>query len=443
MIGIPLTVGSAQADITPRADVPAALQQTTAVPCETPLQARALAFQCGGAAAALVGVDLCVLGAESSRRIGEAVAATTPIPAAHLMLAASHTHSGPSATRWLGLDFDAGYLAWAEGEIAAAVCRAWEGRRPASVGTGQGLVGLAVNRWVESENEARWGVAWDAPTDNSVTVVRFDSDAGLPLAAVVNFAAHASVMSFGGSRRYSADYPGFLREYLEGRYPGLVTAFTNGASGDLKIAYVDDEGRQFRYGDVADARRYGYCLGAEAAAALQRARPREVASLSVASQWCDLPLLAPPSREELLREIEKPEFPKCGDVWARAMLAELQRGPLPRSVRAQVQVLRIGEAATLLAFPGELFAEIGLRLKRELTARYPGLCIVGYANGYAGYLPAARSVRLDGARPRYNWQKFVGTPAVYAAEAEEVLVAAAHAALAAASVPQCQAAAAE
>lgn len=31
------------------------------------------------------------------------------------------------------------------------------------------------------------------------------------------------------------------------------------------------------------------------------------------------------------------------------------------------------------------------------------------ANGYCGYLPSARSIRHDGARPRYNWHKIVGS----------------------------------
>jgi len=88
--------------------------------------------------------------------------------------------------------------------------------------------------------------------------------------------------------------------------------------------------------------------------------------------------------------VAQPEYPVCGGYWAREMLARMKAGTLRRSVRAEVQALRLGDAATLVALPGEAFVEIGLRIKRELTPRYPGLCLVGYANGYAGYLPSRR-----------------------------------------------------
>lgn len=124
--------------------------------------------------------------------------------------------------------------------------------------------------------------------------------------------------------------------------------------------------------------------------------------------------------------METPEYPQFGTAWAKRMLAELEAGTFPRSFRAEVQALRLGDVATLVALPGEAFVEIGLRLRQELAPQYPGLCVICYANGYAGYLPSRRAVEVDGPRPRYNWHKFVGIPAVYTADAEDVLVEAAH-----------------
>jgi neutral ceramidase len=418
-----LLVGSGVAEITPRqgeAKIP---------PAEgpgSPLLAKALAFECQGRAAALVGYDLVLLTRESVEKVRSLVEERTGIPAAQVMLCASHTHSGPATSEWLTKDLDRAYLEWVAEQIAEAVAMAWDARQPSHVAVGKGICGLAVNRWVETPTGAHWGVAWDAPTDNSVTVLEVTSPEGTPRAAMVNFAAHASVMSFGKAIRYSADFPGFLRDYLEERYPGLSAVFTNGASGDLKIAFVDEEGRQFAYGDLEDARRYGYELGREAEAAMQRARPRPVDGLRVASVWCELPVGEPPSRKELLREIEKPHYPQFGSTWGHAMLEKLDAGTLPRSFSAEVQALRLGDVATLVAVPVEAFAEIGLRLRSELARFHPGLCLIGYANGYAGYLPARRSVMVDGPKPRYDWCKFLEIPAVYTADAEDVLVEAVH-----------------
>jgi hypothetical protein len=148
-----------------------------------------------------------------------------------------------------------------------------------------------------------------------------------------------------------------------------------------------------------------------------------VDSVRVASTWVDLPLQPPPTEEELRGELEKPEYPPWGQQWATEMIGALERGPLPTHVRAEVQVLRLGEVATVVALPGEAFAEIGLRLKTLLTDQ-PTPFVVAYANGYCGYLPSARSIRHDGPHSRYNWHKIVGSrfPAGYAAEMEEVLV---------------------
>lgn len=428
-----LLVGAGQADLTPQTG-----HRTLSIQDGTgsPLLAKALAFQCGGSAAALVGYDLCLLGQDTVEQVRTRVAEATGIPAPNVMFGASHTHSGPTTTRWLDANVDLAYLDWLSERMAMAVTEAWCARKPAHVGVGKGISSLAVNRWVETPTGAHWGVAWDAPTDNSVTVLRVDSTDGSPVAAMVNFAAHASVMSFGKVKRYSADYPGFTREYLEQRHAGLSALFTNGASGDLKIAFVDDQGVQFRYGDLEDARRYGYELGRDAEGALGRAQTAPVNELQVGSVWCDLPVGDPPTKEDVLRDLEHPHYPQHGTAWAQAMLERIGSGTMQRSLRAEVQVLRLGSAATLVALPVEAFAEIGLRIRQELSASYPGLCIVGYANGYAGYLPARRSVLLDGPTPRYDWEKFVGIPAVYTADAEDVVVEAVHEALASVSGSQ-------
>jgi len=49
--------------------------------------------------------------------------------------------------------------------------------------------------------------------------------------------------------------------------------------------------------------------------------------------------------------------------------------------------MRIGPELILVAVPGELFAEVGLKLRQAAIGKQ--LFIVGYSNGYVGYLPSA------------------------------------------------------
>jgi hypothetical protein len=53
---------------------------------------------------------------------------------------------------------------------------------------------------------------------------------------------------------------------------------------------------------------------------------------------------------------------------------------------AEVQGIRIGEFV-LVTFPGELFAEVALRIKRQSPCKYT--FVAGYSNGHLGYAPTA------------------------------------------------------
>jgi hypothetical protein len=65
-------------------------------------------------------------------------------------------------------------------------------------------------------------------------------------------------------------------------------------------------------------------------------------------------------------------------------LVRLGDGP----VRVEVQALRLGEAL-VVAVEGELFAELGNRIKEASPA--PATFVAGYSNGMEGYLPTAEA----------------------------------------------------
>lgn len=66
----------------------------------------------------------------------------------------------------------------------------------------------------------------------------------------------------------------------------------------------------------------------------------------------------------------------------RDHLKQQAAGPL----RAEVQAIRIGPFV-LVTFPGEPFAEVGLRIKQQSPA--PHTFVAGYSNGSVGYAPTA------------------------------------------------------
>lgn len=419
-----MKVGVARVDITPPVGHIIHSGDKVSEGVGDPLYAKALVFDGGERQAALLSADLILLEDEVISEVRHRIAERTSIPAANVLFAASHTHCGPPTTPWLSAQMSAEYLADLREKLSTVVVEAWRAPRPARLGAGMGEAKVTVNRWVETPEGARWRVNWDGPTDPSVNVLRVDDTDGKPFAAMVNFASHATVVNFGTNRLYTGDYPSHLQAALERAYPEVTALFTNGAAGDLKIAFANEEGTGFAYGGLEDARRYGAMIGAEAARVMAATTTRPVEDIGMTSRWVDLPLQSAPSAEELRRELEQPEYEFWSERWANEMLNTLRQGPLPRCVRAEVQVLRLGDVATFIALPGEAFVEIGLHLKR-LFVRQPTPFVVAYANGYCGYLPSARSVQYDGTHPRYNWHKIVGYPALYTEEVEDVLVAAA------------------
>jgi len=434
-----IRVGIAKANITP---APGGIFHEGDVLAEgvrDELYLKALVFDDGNERAAIVTGDLILFGEDTALQARRRIEELTGIEGEKVMLAASHTHSGPPTTRWLSEGVSEAYLRELADKIAGAVYAADSNKREALIAAGKGEVELSINRWIMTPDGAKWGPNPEGPKDDEVCVMRVDDAGGGIMALLVNYAAHASVMSWGKHHLFSGDYPSYLQSTIERIYDGRVVAlFTNGASGDTKIAFLTEDGKDFLYGDWEDARRYGRMIAAEAVKVAETLKPKSIMGLSVASNVVELPLCEPPSIEDVERELraiegrmkeleqkgEKPDWGlKRRLIWARETLEALKKGDVTRSVPGEVQVMRLGDDIAFVAVPGELFVEVGLRMKslcRNVGIGNP--FVVAYANAYVGYLPSARSCREDGERPRYDWHKFIPYPSTFSEEVEDVLV---------------------
>ena len=408
-----LKAGVARANITPPVGT-IANGGKPSVGIATELYAKALVFDDGQTKAALVTADVLLLGkqvvAETRARIEE----MTDIPGAHVMFAASHTHSGAATTmrdHWSVIEHDKSYVDQLVAKMAGAVAEANLGLSEARIGAGEGHADAAINRWISTPEGARWAPNPEGPVDDTLSVLRVDASDGQPRAALVDYAAHASVMSWG--QFFAADYPGFLQSVVEKVYDGEITVlFANGASGDTKIKWLkkkENGSDDFAYGGVEDARRWGTVLAGEAIKTLEQIHTEKVGDLSVASKEIEFPMLPLPSVEEVEAELKAKRKKGEDATWEERTLASLRAGNTPTAITGEIQVIRIGPEIILVAIPGELFAEVGLRMREQVACKH--LFIVGYANGYVGYLPSAASCREDGDKPRYDWHKFFWYPA--------------------------------
>lgn len=114
-----------------------------------PLFARCIVLDDGATKLAFAIVDTCMM---TRRLIDEAkqlASAQCGIPADHMMVSATHTHSAPAAMACLGTRQDKDYAAWLPGKIAEGIVAAAKKLQPAKVGW------ASIDDWEHTHNR-RW-----------------------------------------------------------------------------------------------------------------------------------------------------------------------------------------------------------------------------------------------------------------------------------------------
>jgi hypothetical protein len=411
-------IGAARADITPpvgiRNHLWGAARHEVAEGVHRPLTATALAIvPADGPARVLLSLDLCEwVDPEDERIVRGAVTGRCGLAPADLLLHSTHTHSAAApCTRQAGLtggEQIPAHLALVAQRCAQAAEQALATARPAVLSWGTGASALAVDR--DQDLDGRQVVGWapGAPADDTVLVGRATGLDGRPIAVLVGYACHATVLGW-GNRLLSPDYVGALRAGVEAAAPGALCLFVQGASGELAPA------RQYS-ADPADADRAGTSLALSVQAALTLMDPPDhrLQLTGVVESGAPLGVWAPgptPARE---------------DVHSATLTVRLARRsppgapvaePLPEHVRAEraaraaavdhaagagdridypVWVWQLGEAV-VVAHPGEAYSWLARTLRTALAPR--PVLVANLTNGAgAFYLPPAGAY----ARPSYT-----------------------------------------
>jgi hypothetical protein len=356
----------------------------------------------------------------------------TGVPASHIRLSSTHTHSGPSlAQPWFaaGAEMVGPYIASLTDRLAGVCLAAHQAQRPARVAGGKGSCTVNTNRRTPFQP----GRPMLAPNpagfcDHEVGVIRIDGVDGQPIAVLVNYAAHPTILAW-DNRLISPDYPGTLRRTVES-ITGGTCLFLQGAAGNQNT--IRDYSCR-----PADARWVGRQIGVEAArvAELIETQPTTTqVGQYVESSWTmgvveRVPAGEPDGRVRCVtRDVALPVWqrdPPTADELAhveslKRRLAELHAGGAPadevreanrlvrrtsmdarmadmRSRSSQIsmpfQAIRIG-ATALVGIPVEPFAELGVAVKQG--SPFAITCFSGYTNGVNAYLPTAEAYAEGG-----------------------------------------------
>ena len=396
----PLRVGLQRVPITPPVGIMQIGYFARTHGCEyvhDDLYATALVLDDGQTKLAWVTCDLLFLHAESVARIRQEVAQRTDIPAEHIMLSCTHTHSGPIPYAGPAQsERDHLYTNGLVYQIAGAVCAAWARLEPAKLGFGRSQAHIGANRREQrSDGQVVLGNNPAGPTDPEVGVLRIDRADGSPLAALVNHACHAVALS-AANYGISADWPGAMRRTVE-QATGATCLFVQGGCADINPV----GGPQAGYERV---QQLGQAAGGAAIQAWAESAPLpDPVTLGAALRPLALPLLGPlDAAGQPVMPVEQVAETRVRMPWADYVRARAERFPWKDIIQesadgwhiaAEVQAFRIGDIAVAAA-PVEPFVEIGLHIKDQ--SALPKVVFAGYSNGLVGYLPTPSAYDIGG-----------------------------------------------
>jgi len=413
--------GAVKVDITPQ-HWPVSVNGNTsdflATEAHDPLHVRCIVLDDGERRVALATVDSCMIYRETFDAAKAIAQRQTGIPASHMLISATHTHTAPTACGLFQSEPDERYVALLVERIAEAIVKADAQRRPAQIGwaVGQDDTQVFNRRWLLREGEIATNIFGEAidrvrtnpgynnptvsepagPVDPRVPIIAVRcAESGRPLGLYANYALHY----VGNVPALSADYFGLfclaMAERLEAP-DDFVAMLSNGASGDINNFNLFERGRDRQRGEqakiVADS------VADAAHAAYQTIAWHDHVTLAAAVESIDLAVRKPTESQvaaahaqlAAARRDDTGQLIALADIYARETVL---MAAYPEYVNVNLQAMRIGEVG-IAAIPCEVFVEIGL----ELTDRTPlaPTFTVGLANGYFGYLPTPRHHALGG-----------------------------------------------
>ncbi len=366
-----LRAGVAKIDITPTdvAGITVIGHRRTVTGVRDPLRAGVLVLDDGETKAAIVTLDTIGAWDDMVKLARERLEKETGVPAANIMVAAAHNHSGPGYAenpKWAGELIE---------KLGAAGKQAAASLRTVTIGYGEDRIGFGINRRKVIDGRAVVRLNPDGPNDPRVKVLRFDDGKSLtPMAVMMHAVCHPCFFTWGdkgsppypnGYPKMSADFPGEAQTFVELIYGQKTSVmFLQGCAGDIR---PNLPGYPYRCADEADIQWAGRDLGGAVTRAL---------ALSV-------------TREKLQQ--------RASFYQIRTARGVVDLPGKEKPVRAEMQALKIGPYL-FLSMPGEPMVEYGFKLEKAIADRAIPI-VVGYANGYLGYIPTADAYAVGGYEP--------------------------------------------
>lgn len=393
--------GAARADITPA--VGTLLygynphQESTSI--HDPLSVTALVVAQGDEKALLVTVTVGDFQTELATELRQSMSAVCGIPAAHILMAATHTHSAPNVAGfegWGGID-----VPYVDNILRPALLQvakdAVANLQPAeyAVGVTESKVGINRRQQLENGTIVLGQNPWGCYDPNMTCIAIRNAETKEGILNIIHYGCHGTAA--GCNREITRDWSGIMIDRLEAE-THTMTAFWNGCQGDVGPRLTNGQ----TVGDIHHVEELGGVAAMDARRAYDARGMYVEGELHLYEGEVAIPykpLLPKEWVEEKLAGYENPDalynIQRLEYAHYKAVKDEYDAG-LPEHdthYRYAQTILSLGDVA-FVPYPFEIFSEISLRLRYHSPIRYT--LVLSNTNGYNAYMPTEDQIVRGG-----------------------------------------------
>ncbi len=347
----------------------------------------AFAFTNGETKALFISITLCGICDALQAELRKEIEAKYGIPYGNIIIAATHTHSGPNicgTTGWGDIDTKY-YNDYFLLGFRKAVDDAINSQEEAVVATAEGESYVGVNRReLDENNEIIFGQSPWSVHNPKMTIISFKNMNDEIIGNIISYGCHGT--SAGRNREITRDWSGIMIDALES-VSGGITAFFNGPEGDIGPRLSNGK----TVGNIKLTEELGAIAAADALRIFNTLGEYKNVSISCHSDIAKLPILPRVSLEEAKRRTDGVDGSKLVNIMKQSyehfvsVIKSFEEGYEEKEYREiPLDILRIGNIA-FVASPYELFMEINLRINK--IVKDLDVIVLSNANGSGGYFP--------------------------------------------------------
>ena len=407
-----LIAGASSIDITPKGSLHLAgypFVERFSTGTHDPLLSSALFLSDGKTATLFIANDVIFVSKASANRVRQSVSLKTSIPPSNILISATHTHSGPGTVTFTAGSkdpllpaVDKSYVQFMEEAMVTAACNAYQNAQVAELGLAiANSTGIGTNR-----HDPLGPSNLEVP----VLLVR-NKDSKQYISCMLICCMHPTVLHE-DSKLYSGDFPGIARQIIQKEIikSDCPVLYHTGPAGNQSPRHVTKENT------FQEADRLAKILAQAVGKVVNQIEFISDITITCANELIDLPKKQfPDSRqaeihlEKAVQKLEELKNTKSdkravrtaevnwfGAIESLHLVKLSQTGALDsvyqNCLPAEIQLIKIG-SWTFVGWPGEIFIEYGIEVKKKKQNTF----IITLANGeLQGYIVTKEAAEQGG-----------------------------------------------